>query len=204
MALIFATTAAVAFSDGPSPQTLAFDIRRHDETIGRHVMVISQRPGRVEVTTDVDVKVSIFGLTAYRFTQRGSEIWEHDRLKRLSMVADDDGTKHVIEAEATAGGLRITADGKTIQHAAIPPATLWHPLPATTTQVLDPADGTINTVTVRDLGLESVSVRGQPVQARHWRWVGEYGRDVWYDAGGRLVQVYIRGDDGSDIFYVLK
>lgn len=196
--------ATPAFLDGSSPHSLAFDIIRHGETIGSHSLAFTQHRGLTEVHIDISVKVTVFTLTAYHFEQHGVEVWDGDRLKTLSIDSDDNGEKHAVAAELVRGKLRTTADGQTADYPAIPPASLWRAVPASTTSVLDPTDGKPSTISTTDAGWETVMVRGKPTRAHHWIWGGELKRDLWYDTSDLLVQVRVIGDDGSEIFYVLR
>jgi len=44
---------------------------------------------------------------------------------------------------------------------------------------------------------------GKDVMARHYAISGDLQRELWYDAGGRLVKVRFAASDGTDIQYVL-
>ncbi len=188
----------------PEQQTQLFDIVRHGDIIGTHSLVFRHLPGRVEVTIDISVRVTVFTFTAYRFEQHGSEIWENGRFKSMTMNTDDNGDVFKVRTEATGGHLKTTVNGKTADYDPMPPATLWRPIPVQPTWVLDPTDGKPTKISVTDLGMETITVRGKPAQARRLRWDGDLKRNLWHDSTGMLVQVHVLGDDGSDIYYVLK
>ncbi len=196
--------AAPAFLDAAVAQTLSYAIVRNGETIGTHSFAFRHRPGTTEVTVDASIRVRVLSVTAYYFEQHGIEVWEGDRLKALTFSTDDDGQKHKVASEAKAGKLLVTVDGQTMEADEMPPASLWRLPPPHATQLLDPFDGKPARVTAIDAGEDVVPVRGKATRARHWVWDGEMKRDLWYDAADTLVQVRIKGDDGSDIYYVLK
>lgn len=206
---LFALFAVEAAADTTFPEDapshhLAFDIRRHDDIIGTHTMAFHNRQGRIEIDTHISVKVTVFTLVAYRFEQHGGEVWEGGRLKSLAMTTDDNGDRFKVAAESSGTRLKVTVNGESALHDAMPLATLWKPTPLQTTQVLDPVDGKPTRISVSDLGQETITVRGKPTATRHLRWDGELKRNLWYDSTGMLVQVHVKGDDGSDIYYILK
>ncbi|MDO8608269.1 MAG: DUF6134 family protein [Phaeospirillum sp.] len=203
MLLISPVAATPILTDGGT-HSVTFDIIRHGETIGGHSLVFARRGGLTEVRIDISVKVTVFNLTAYRFEQHGTEIWDGNRLKTLNIFSDDDGNKTTVTAELAQGKLRTTVNGKTSIHPEMPLATLWRMVPPTTRVVLDPTDGNPTSISATDAGWETITIRGKPIRARHWVWDGELKRDLWYDAADALVQVRVIGDDGSEINYVLK
>ena len=186
-------------------ETRNFDIIRQGQTIGRLTQSLSTRPGGLtEIRIQVSVKVTVFAFTAYRFEQTETEIWEGDRLKSLVAESDDNGERHKVASELVQGKLRTTVDGQTSDYPEMPPASLWRPTLSSTTQVLDPTDGKPTAISSTEAGWETITVRGAPLRARHIRWDGELKRDLWYDASDALVQSHLKGDDGSDVVYVLR
>ena len=150
------------------------------------------------------MRVTALAVPVYTFEQHGVETWEGDRFKALSLNTNDDGDKFQLRAEAVQGRLQIQVNGKASEEQDMPPATLWHVVPAKAGFVLDPVDGKPSRVVVLDRGEDTIPVRGAPTVTRHWVWDGDLKRELWFDAADTLVQVLIKGDDGSNVYYVLK
>lgn len=211
-ALMFMATPALAFMDLPvsifpeavPTRSMAFDIIRHGETIGSHSLTFRQNHGVTEVQIDVSVKVTLLSFTAYRFEQHGVEVWDGGRLKTMAIDSDDNGDRHTVKVEWVQGRLRTTVNGGTAEYPEMPSASLWRVVPPGTTLVLDPNDGKPTSISTTDAGWETITVRGKPARAHHWVWGGDLKRDLWYDANDTLVQSRIIGDDGSEVFYVLR
>lgn len=199
-----AVAAAPPFAEGAGAQALTFSVVRNGEVIGTHALAFNRHGGTVEVAIDISIKVKALMVTAYHFEQHGTEIWEGERFKSLSVTTDDDGERHQVAAEPTATGLKVSADGQVAEISPMAIATLWRVQPPQSEWLLDPSDGKPSKVMVADTGEETITVRGKPTAARHWVWDGELKRDLWYDGSGVLVQARFKGDDGSDIFYVLR
>ncbi|WP_173983882.1 DUF6134 family protein [Magnetospirillum sp. SS-4] len=192
------------FLDGAASRRLDFDIIRHGETIGSHSMAFSTRQGVTEVEFKVRVRVKILSITAYRYDQHGVEVWDGDRLTSLSADTDDDGDVYKVRAERHGDRLRVTSNDTVAEYSEMPVLNLWRVVPPQASQVLDPTDGKPTPIAAADNGWETITVRGNPVRAQRWTWDGDLKRQLWYDDSGRLLQVHVKGSDGSDIYYVLK
>ncbi|MBI3445687.1 MAG: hypothetical protein HY055_10070 [Magnetospirillum sp.] len=195
-----------AFLSARADQTLTYSVVRNGETIGSHSYTFRTRPdGGTVVTIHATIRVSILMVTAYSFEQHGTELWENDHLKAMDFFTDDDGLRHKVEAEVSRSRMTVSVDGKPpVYHPEMLPATLWHIPSPQTNIVLDPADGDATPIKTSYAGEDTITVRGRPLKAQHWVWDGGLKRDLWYDGNQALVQVRIKGDDDSDVFYVLK
>jgi D-arabinose 1-dehydrogenase-like Zn-dependent alcohol dehydrogenase len=206
-ALCLMTGSALAnpafLADGDA-QTLSFDILRKGQVIGGHTTVFVPRAGGVAASTTAWVKVKVLGITVYAFDMRETELWEADRLVDFTTTSNDDGARHAAAGKAAGDGLALMIDGQAHQAPALPVANLWRMLPEGEIEAIDPADGKPGKLVVRELGRETISVRGRAVPARHWTWEGDMARELWYDDADRLIQVRLRGDDGSQILYVAR
>jgi len=196
--------ASPAFLDGATSKSLDYAIIRNGEVIGRHSLAFHTDHGTTEVKIDISVKVTALSVPVYVFEQHGVETWEGDRFKMLSLSTNDDGETYHVTAEAAHGRLRLRVNGQASEQPDMPLATLWRAVPQHSGLLLDPVDGKPFRVDVLDLGEESIPVKGKLTSVRHWAWDGELKRDLWFDAFDTLVQVLIKGDDGSNVYYVLK
>ncbi|ARJ65078.1 hypothetical protein WV31_05075 [Magnetospirillum sp. ME-1] len=204
---VAATPAFLAPLSGQNPaeQILAFEVTRNGGTIGYHTYAFRPRKGGFEVRVEADIRVSFLLIPFFVYEQQGVEVWENGRLKSLDYVTNDDGERHAVKAESAGGRLRVSVDGKPhTTHPEMIPGSLWYPPSPDHTMMLDPGDGSPTPLTVRRLGEETITVRGRPTPTTRWLWDDGLRRELWYDARQTLVQVWIRGDDGSDIYYVLK
>ncbi|WP_409598426.1 DUF6134 family protein [Paracoccus hibiscisoli] len=173
----------------PASGRLAFDVIRKDRDIGDYVVTFRGTGDdlSVEIATDVRVKVPVIGVSAYRFVQTSTETWRGGQLASLASRTDDNGTPHDIRVGATN----------------LVPASLWNADILQSSAVLNTIDGSMDAISVSNLGTESISTGSGPVQATHYTIRGGLQRDLWY-AGATLVHVRFAAEDGSQIDYVLK
>ncbi|MCP5155289.1 MAG: hypothetical protein H6983_14055 [Ectothiorhodospiraceae bacterium] len=204
---LFVACAAAQAAGIPPTGALEFTVLRNGSEVGHHSVVFSHQGDRVDVAvrTSVNVKIPLVGISVYHFEHEGRESWRDGSLVALTSTTDDDGTAHSLDVRRESEGLVVRSD--VTEHTSGPgaiPASLWNPALVQQTALLNTLDGTMMPVTVADLGAESITVHGQPVQARHYAVSGGLARDVWYDSAGVLVQVRFKAKDDSDIQYVLR
>jgi len=123
----------------------------------------------------------------------------------LRSSTDDNGTRSKVEVSAAGGqGLRIQANGKSMTAPADAlPASLWNPALMKQIVAINTVDGTMMPIKVTSEGVDDVAIPSGRTQARHFNMQGVFDQDLWYDDQGRLVQLKLKGSDGSDVFYRL-
>jgi hypothetical protein len=103
-ALGLAGTAVPALADGGAR---AFRILRGGSDIGRHVLTARQVPEGVEIAIDIDIRVAILGITAYRYELTNREVWSGGRIVSVRTEVNDDGEKAFARIARAGEGLEI-------------------------------------------------------------------------------------------------
>jgi hypothetical protein len=188
----------------PAPQTSKFAIIREGNQIGISTTSIQRNGEETAVDMTINVHVKILGITAYRYVQTSTEKWSGGQVVAVSSETNDNGTKHKLSLALHDDKLIGEADGKQLAlDADVVPSSVWNPKLMTQTVVMDNVNGKLKTISIADLGIENVDVRGQPTKAHHYSMRGQLEQDLWYDASGHLVQLTFKGRDGSIISYHL-
>ena len=185
-------------------QKLSYAIVRLGSRIGLHHFTFQRRDGRLVVESDLTISVSILSIQVYALNHKSREVWEDGRLVWFSGATNDDGTIHRAQSELRGDRLHVVTDGEVKDSPPLFVASLWRALPTDTRVAIDPIDGDPTSFSVAAGPDETVKVRGEPRRAQRWTWRGGINRDLWYDPSGLLVRVLIKGDDGSDVFYILQ
>ena len=200
-----------AASIAPVPSQLAglgkleYDVLRDGDKIGEHRFAFKREGEALHVVIETDVRVKLAFVTLYRFLHHGTERWVGDRLVELSSTTDDDGTNHEMQVAARDGKLAVTADKKaSVRPAETVPASLWHPAILKAPETLNTIDGSMMAIKAALVAEEPVKGPGGPVPAKHYAITGDLQRELWFDSHGTLLKVRFKGQDGSDIQYVLK
>jgi hypothetical protein len=191
--------------DFPPAGTLRYTVMRNGDEIGTHEMQFVRDGNRFKVLTRMDVAVTIAGFTAFRLAVQSDEEWVDGRLASFVATSDDDGKVHHVLVEPGGDGLWVTENGvrKLFPQVRLV-GTLWNPATAQQSRLIDPVDGKLRLVSITDHGLESVTVQGRTMQARHISIAGKMRREVWYGPDGRIVHFEFRTGDNSLIVAELR
>ncbi|MDR3517733.1 MAG: DUF6134 family protein [Azospirillaceae bacterium] len=200
-------TAALCPPAAASPATethLDFTVLKDGSPIGQHHIDLKRDGDTETVAIRTNVQVRVAFVVVYRFEHSGTELWRGGHLVTLHTQTNDDGNRHAVTVTAAADHLDIEADGTRHQSAAgIIPASLWNQDLVRQSTLLNTLTGAPMSVTVADLGTDTIAAHTSPTPAHHFKITGELERDLWYDPSGTLVQVEFKAQDGADIRYVL-
>ncbi|MEP3299760.1 MAG: DUF6134 family protein [Pseudoruegeria sp.] len=185
-----ASFTSAASANVPDSGTLQFDVVRKGKDIG-DISYVFQGPTanvKVQINTNVAVKVPLLGTKLYRFEQASIEHWQSGQLSSVKSKTNDNGDPHKMSSGATN----------------LIPASLWNAKIVTQSRLLNTIDGSIMDVQFSNLGSETVLAQGQNIQATHYRMSGDLKRDLWFDDKGVLVRVKFKAEDGTDVTYIRK
>jgi hypothetical protein len=195
----------ISSDDFPPTGTLRYTVMRNGDEIGTHEMQFVRDGNRFKVLTDIDVAVTFAGIRAFHFAIKSDEEWVDGRLASFVATSDDNGKVHHVRVEPGGDGLWVTENGvrKLFPQVSLI-GTLWNPATARQSRLIDPVDGKLRLVSIADHGLESVTVQGRTMQARHISIAGKMRREVWYGPDGRIVHFEFRTGDDSLIVAKLR
>ena len=88
-----------------------FRILRGGSDIGRHVLEASLSEGRFEMSIDVDIRVTLLGITAYRYTLANREVWSGGQIVSIDSQTNDDGDKAHARIRRAGDGLEVDGSG---------------------------------------------------------------------------------------------
>ena len=190
----------------PTNGELDFTVLREGSEIGTHRIGFRQNGAALEVDIKTRIAVKMAFITVFRFEHDGHEVWRDNKLVSMETKTHDDGEDHSLVATANGSGeLKIVGDGneRTAKGSMIP-ASLWNATFLETKELLNSLVGTDLAIDVAFEGEESVTVNGKSILAKHYSMTGEFERELWYDNELVLVKIAFKGQDGSDIQYVLR
>lgn len=168
-----------------------FRVLRDGDEIGSHVMDV--RPGaggEIQVAIEIELKVKILGITAYRYTMSNREIWQGGKLTSLDSVTNDDGEADHAKARASGGMLEI--DGSVYQGVVSGDAvstTYWSMAFLERGTWINTQTGVPIEVTTARLGAGEVAGQGGAIATERWSAKGENLDIVLHYAGGEWASV---------------
>ncbi|HEY2444599.1 MAG TPA: DUF6134 family protein [Rhizomicrobium sp.] len=189
---------------GDDMTTLNFAVMRNGAKIGTNSISFGKRGPDETVQTETHVAIGFGFLTIYKFDQSETELWTDGRLVKMNSTTDDNGTVHRSNAVARDDKLVVKGEGAAKELApTLIPLSLWNSAVTEQSTVIDPRDGTIVSLKVADRGDDELVIHGRPLRTHHYEITTTFPQDVWYDENHRLVQVELKGSDGSTIRYQL-
>ncbi|MEM6534092.1 MAG: DUF6134 family protein [Pseudomonadota bacterium] len=214
--MAFAQTDAIAVNTVaevavPTPWTpedgdiIDFEVLRKGKPFGRHVLTFTRAAdGALTVVNDVDLKVKIGPITAFRYTLDSTERWAGGQLVSMTGNTNNDGKKTSVDAEAVDGKLVVESslfDGEL--PAETIPSSHWNILQAYSSQMLSAESGEVLPIEQVNLGVETIEAGGQQIEATHYRLLSDIDVDLWYDDQSRWVKLAFEAR-GQSIEYVLS
>jgi hypothetical protein len=189
--VILVLGAARAAADG---ETRDYNLSVDDKEAGKyHMTIAEEKDGAVKMTGQAEIKVTVLGVTAYKYSYGGSELWKDGRLISFASRCDDDGKKFEVSAVSDGKELRIKANDKESKASAETWATSYWRLPDAKLRkgelsLMDADTGHTMTATLKFIGNEKRTVGGKEQTCAHYRLTGGAKADLWYDASERLVR----------------
>lgn len=218
------TTAALAADDFPYGDIHSFNVYRDGQKIGSHTLVFRSDGQQRAVETSIDFTVKALGLTVYRYSHRGNEIWNGSTLQSIDTKTDDNGKQFAIRARQDGSKLAVERKGSDAAAGpamndqglkrdngaveALPPtvmpSTHWNLNQVKQSILLNTQYGTPSKVKITEMGRETVKTASGSVEATKYRYTGDITMDQWFDSRGRWVKAAFKAFDGSQIEYILQ
>ena len=182
-----------------------FTVLRKGKPFGRHMLTFDRdESGELTVTTDVDLRVKIGPITAFRYRLDSVENWVNGQLVGLNGTSNSDGRKGRVSAVQENGELAVEStkfDG--VLPLTTIPSSHWNRMQVYQDQMLSTETGEVLEIDVETIGDDVIMVAGEPVEATHYRLKSDLTVDLWYDAQSRWVKLAFKVR-GQDIEYVLN
>lgn len=186
---------------GSDFRTMAFDIRREGDSIGRHAVAFRRDGGRLEVDIEIDISISLAFIPVFAYRHRNSEVWQDGRLVSLDSTTDDDGTRYAVTARAVGDSLQVVgSEGEKRLPGDILPTSYWDARTVSQTRLLDTQRGRVLEVAPLFLGAESLE---GGVAARRHRLSGDLDVDLWYSPDGEWLKIAFEAR-GAEISYARR
>lgn len=188
LGLAGATTSAMACTTPESPAAFVINHETYGD-IGTHILNFSCDDDDLIVETDVNVKVSVFFITAYQRQAHYREVWRDNRLIAYEARTNDGGDRYVTTARIDDGEMVIDGVKKGIRAPLDTiPSHPWN-IDAVDRRVLfGQRDGRLLKVNVEKADEETVTIGGKSIKAQKYVVSGDLDRELFYSPDGTWLQ----------------
>jgi hypothetical protein len=162
----------------------SFRILRGGDVIGTQSVTVTPQGDQVRVAIQVDIRVRLLGITAYRYAMTNRELWRGGRLMSLNAETDDDGTRDFVKAIAS--GDRIVVHGSRYRGDAPADAgttTYWTPAFLSRPVWISTQGGAPLSVRAAPAGPRRIELASGIVEAEGWRISGDLDLALYYSGG---------------------
>ncbi|WP_420432390.1 DUF6134 family protein [Hyphobacterium sp.] len=193
----------------PTAGTIEFDVYRGNSRFGSHILRFEEIGDRLRVTSDVDLRVRIGPITVFRYEHDATEVYEGDTLLSFEAETLKDGKRLVVALDRagdrlTGRGTDVDGNPLTVERAAgLILSSHWQGYSEGTDVILNTETGEEMPVTIREIGVETLSIGGRDVAARHIRVEGSLTLDLWYGPDGEWLRCAFSAR-GQEVTYVRR
>lgn len=185
----------------------AFDVFLDKSKIGKHTFTLDQNHA---LTSRAKFNVKVLFIEAYNYDHTAKEQWKDDCLAALEANTTENKVVTNIKGTKKDAGFEVT-DGKTTQ--TLPACTMtfayWNPKILTQPKLLNPQNAEYLDTKFEKLGQETISVKGQPTEATHYKLKGSLNGknklniELWYNLKNEWVALKSITPEGYIINYKL-
>jgi hypothetical protein len=173
----------------------SFRIIRSGTVIGHHTVALRRIGDEIQAAIEIEIKVKVFGIAAYRYEMTNRETWRAGRLIGLDSKVNDDGDAAF--ARAKTDGDRLVIDGSAYQGIApvnVATTSYWSHDFLNRPVWISTQTGALQAVTVSRTGAGTTQSTTGEVKTEQWAVRGDFEVDLHYagrewaalafDAGG--------------------
>ena len=191
-------------------ETREFGVSVDGKRAGGATMVIARADdGTTTVASDTEVRVTVLGLNAYKYSYRGKETWKDGKLVKFESTCNDDGKRYVVTAAAEAEGVRVKVNNQErMVKSNVWLTTYWakpdNKVINQTIPLVDADNGRDLEAKVTFVGQEQMNIAGQAQNVMHYKLTGKCNIELWYDSADRLARQEFVEDGHKTIVELTK
>lgn len=174
--------------------------------IGQHQFAITETDNGTKLTSEANFNVKILFINAYKYQHKATEIWQENCLNSLEARTEENRDISIVkgslqgnsfDVEGPKGNLELPTCAMTFAY--------WNPKMLSQKKLLNPQTGEWLDVKIKDMGKETIQVRGQDVSAARYRLTATKMKiDLWYSADKEWLALESTTPEGYLISYKLR
>lgn len=189
-----------------SEETYDFTVFLEDDEIGHQRWEVSQDGTHTQITIEATFDVTYAFIPFYTYRHENSERWESDCLRDIQAKTDDNGDDFFVRGQYENGQMQITTHSGPFQaKGCVKTYAYWDPNSFQDTRLLNSQTGLLDPVTIKNLGKETIAVRGVPTPTLHYQIISEkFTVDLWYTLDNDWVSLQSTTEEGRTLRYQLR
>ncbi len=186
----------------PADNRLEFKVKRNGQQIGEHVIAFDRSGDALQVEISIDLKVKLAFVTVYNYEHSSKEVWRDGQLVSIRTTTDDNGDEQFVRADRQDSEIVVdSSSGERAIDTPVLPTSYWHKDMLGAARWLNTQNGEVVSSSIEELGIDTIEVAGETVEAERYRLRGDIDADLWYSQG-EWVKLQFEAEDGSLIDYV--
>jgi len=177
-----------------------------DKPIGYHRFALSEENGERRLVSEARFDVKFLFVSAYRYAHDNREYWHGDCLARIEAVTDANGKNYRVRGRLTNDEFEVdTGREQTALPACVMSFAYWNPQFLQQPRLLNAQNGEYLDVSVRDLGADTITVRGTEQPARRYRLEARgFQIELWYSLQREWLALDSITESGKRLRYRLE
>ena len=186
-----------------------FDVYLNKAKMGTHTFVLSDTN---MMTSSAKFKVKVLFINAYSYNHVSKEQWQDGCLNSIEAETTENKVNTKVSGKLEGSDFNINVNDK--QNQALPACVMtfayWNPKILTQSKLLNPQNAEYLNTNIKQLGTETIEVKGKPTETAHYLLQGlsegkvKLNIDLWYDQNKNWVALQSTTPEGYKVSYKLK
>ena len=203
---LFAVLLALLPFQSEAAREWRFTAYLDDKPIGYHRFALSEENGEQQLVSEARFNVKFLLITAYQYAHDNRERWRGDCLARIEAATDDNGEDFRVRGQLVGEGFHVdNGQEQNTLPGCVMTFAYWNPDFLRQPRLLNAQNGDYLDVSVRDLGPDTIAVRGQERPARRYRLEARGFRiELWYSPEREWLALDSITESGKRLRYRLE
>jgi hypothetical protein len=187
-------------------ESFEFDVTMNGKSIGSHLFTLTDQDQKQRaLKSEAIFNVKLLSFNVFKYHHVADEIWDEDCLKSLEAKTQENSKVTVVNGIQEKSNFKVNASKPIVIHSeCVMTFAYWNPRILAQKKLLNPQTGEYLTSNISHVGKETISIKGQSVEAEHYKIdTTKFKIDIWYSAEGKWLSLESLTSDGK-IYYTLK
>ena len=182
-----------------------FDVTADGIPIGTIKYVVREENRSRTAESDMHFRVRLVLLDAYRYDHHATETWRDDCLSSLDTKTEERGNATTVTGHVEPDHFVVDgADGRSSLPTCVMTFAYWNPRVLEQSHLVNTQTGAWTPVSTEKLPAESITVRGHPQTAHHYRLRTPKNKiELWYSDAGEWLAMRTTTNSGHVLSYQL-